>query len=68
MKKILIAALMLAIGATAFAQGAPAAAGQTADASPGVAASPDEGAVSGASGTEPSPRAERSGPPTSYGG
>ena len=39
MKKILIASLMLAIGATAFAQGAPAAAGQTADASPGVAAS-----------------------------
>lgn len=40
MKKILIAALMLAIGATAFAQsGAPAATAQTADASPAVAAS-----------------------------
>jgi hypothetical protein len=40
MKKILIASLMLAIGATAFAQsGAPAPAGQTADASPAVAAS-----------------------------
>ena len=39
MKKFLIASLMLAIGATAFAQGAPAPAGQTADASPAVAAS-----------------------------
>ena len=41
MKKILIAVLSLAIGATAFAQGsgAPAPAGQTATASPDVAAS-----------------------------
>ncbi len=39
MKKILIAALMVAIGATASAQGTPAPAAQTADASPAVATS-----------------------------
>ena len=39
MKKILAAVLSLAIGATAFAQGTPAPAAQTATASPDVASS-----------------------------